>query len=70
MKKSLLFSMAETIKKTKVTDDFSTISKLIEEYVKIDNQISKDFVLKDGRVIIEEVGSGLHQFELNFKERH
>jgi hypothetical protein len=34
--------------------------------LKTDNQISTDYVLKDGRVIIENIGSGAHQFELRF----
>jgi hypothetical protein len=35
--------------------------------LKIDNQISKDYVIKDERAIIENIGSGSHQFELKFK---
>jgi alpha-L-rhamnosidase len=35
--------------------------------LKVDNQVSKNFTLKDGRVIVENIGSGLHQFELKIK---
>ena len=35
--------------------------------LKIDNQINNDFTLRNGRVIIKNIGSGLHQFELKIK---
>lgn len=35
--------------------------------LKIDKQISKNYTLKDGRIIIENIDSGSHQFELRFR---
>ena len=40
-------------------------SEIIE--LKVDNQVSKNYTLIDGRVIIENIGSGEHQFEIKFK---
>jgi len=36
--------------------------------LKIDNVIKENFIMKNGRVSIEEVGSGFHQFELDFNK--
>lgn len=36
--------------------------------LKVDNQVFENYKTKDGRVIIENIASGSHQFEIKFEK--
>jgi hypothetical protein len=37
--------------------------------LKVDDRISKDYSLQDGRIIIKNIGAGLHKFEMKRSSR-